>query len=126
VYSSRACETVPRTGEVARFPVETLGTHNNGNTEHNATSTGAPQQSMYMHMVDDSTAVLRLVLQIFCCSSAAVVDRCQCEMAFLQHSKQLLSTCFLDATGGDRKLRSAVYGTQPSCQDDPCKRFLSS
>jgi hypothetical protein len=27
------CETVPGTGEVARFPVETLGTHKDGNTE---------------------------------------------------------------------------------------------
>jgi hypothetical protein len=38
-----ACyETVPGTGEVARFPVETLGTHKDGNTEHNVTSTGSP------------------------------------------------------------------------------------
>jgi hypothetical protein len=36
------CETVPGTGEVARFPVETLGTHKDGNTEHNVTSTGSP------------------------------------------------------------------------------------
>jgi hypothetical protein len=28
-------ETVPGTGEVARFPAETLGTHKDGNTEHN-------------------------------------------------------------------------------------------
>jgi hypothetical protein len=27
-------ETVPGTGEVARFPAETLGTHKDGNTEH--------------------------------------------------------------------------------------------
>jgi hypothetical protein len=33
---------VPGTGEVARFPVETLGTHKDGNIEHNATSTGSP------------------------------------------------------------------------------------
>jgi hypothetical protein len=26
---------VPGTGEVARFPAETLGTHKDGNTEHN-------------------------------------------------------------------------------------------
>jgi hypothetical protein len=38
------CEIVPGTGEVARFPVETLGTHKDGNTEHNATSTGAPHR----------------------------------------------------------------------------------
>jgi hypothetical protein len=30
-------ETVPGTGEVARFPAETLGTHKDGNTEHNGT-----------------------------------------------------------------------------------------
>jgi hypothetical protein len=36
------CEIVPGTGEVARFPVETLGTHKDGNTEHNVTSTGSP------------------------------------------------------------------------------------
>jgi hypothetical protein len=30
------CETVPGTGEVARFPAETLGTHKDGNTEHTA------------------------------------------------------------------------------------------
>jgi hypothetical protein len=35
-------ETVPGTGEVARFPAETLGTHKDGNTEHNVTSTGSP------------------------------------------------------------------------------------
>jgi hypothetical protein len=28
------CETVPGTGEVARFPAETLGTHKDGNTEY--------------------------------------------------------------------------------------------
>jgi hypothetical protein len=40
---TQACETVPGTGEVARFPVETLGTHKkDGNTEHNVTSTGSP------------------------------------------------------------------------------------
>jgi hypothetical protein len=33
-------EIVPGTGEVARFPAETLGTHKDGNTEHNVTSTG--------------------------------------------------------------------------------------
>jgi hypothetical protein len=33
---------VPGTGEVARFPAETLGTHKDGNTEHNVTSTGSP------------------------------------------------------------------------------------
>jgi hypothetical protein len=33
------CETVPGTGEVARFPAETLGTHKDGNTEYNVTST---------------------------------------------------------------------------------------
>jgi hypothetical protein len=39
----RSCEIVPGTGEVARFPVETLGTHKDGNTEeHNVTSTGSP------------------------------------------------------------------------------------
>jgi hypothetical protein len=37
-----SCETVPGTGEVARFPAETLGTHKGGNTEHNVTSTGSP------------------------------------------------------------------------------------
>jgi hypothetical protein len=37
-----ACETVPGTGEVARFPAETLGTHKDGSTEHNVTSTGSP------------------------------------------------------------------------------------
>jgi hypothetical protein len=31
---------VPGTGEVARFPAETLGTHKDGNTEHYVTSTG--------------------------------------------------------------------------------------
>jgi hypothetical protein len=36
------CETVPGTGEVARFPAETLGTHKDGNTEYNVTSTGSP------------------------------------------------------------------------------------
>jgi hypothetical protein len=36
------CEKVPGTGDVARFPVETLGTHKDGNTEHNVTSTGSP------------------------------------------------------------------------------------
>jgi hypothetical protein len=35
-------ETVPGTGEVARFPAETLGTHKDGNTEYNVTSTGSP------------------------------------------------------------------------------------
>jgi hypothetical protein len=35
-------ETVPGTGEVARFPAVTLGTHKDGNTEHNVTSTGSP------------------------------------------------------------------------------------
>jgi hypothetical protein len=40
----RCCEIVPGTGEVARFPVETLGTHKDGNTEHSATSTGAPHR----------------------------------------------------------------------------------
>jgi hypothetical protein len=35
-------ETVPGTGEVARFPAETLGTHKDENTEHNVTSTGSP------------------------------------------------------------------------------------
>jgi hypothetical protein len=33
---------VPGTGEVARFPAETLGTHKDGNTEYNVTSTGSP------------------------------------------------------------------------------------
>jgi hypothetical protein len=28
------CETVPGTGEVARFPAETLGTHKDGNTAY--------------------------------------------------------------------------------------------
>jgi hypothetical protein len=37
-----SCEKVPGTGEVARFPAETLGTHKDGNTEHNVTSTGSP------------------------------------------------------------------------------------
>jgi hypothetical protein len=36
------CETVPGTGEVARFPAETLGTHKDGNTEYNVSSTGSP------------------------------------------------------------------------------------
>jgi hypothetical protein len=36
------CETVPGTGEVARFPAETLGTHKDGNTEYSVTSTGSP------------------------------------------------------------------------------------
>jgi hypothetical protein len=36
------CETVPGTGEVARFPAETLGTHKDGNTEYNVTSTRCP------------------------------------------------------------------------------------
>jgi hypothetical protein len=40
----RPCKTVPGTGEVARFPVETLGTHKDGNTEHNVTSNGAPHR----------------------------------------------------------------------------------
>jgi hypothetical protein len=44
------CETVPGTGEVARFPVETLGTHKDGNTEHNVTSTGSP---LGTHSVSD-------------------------------------------------------------------------
>jgi hypothetical protein len=39
VGETAMCETVPGTGEVARFPVETLGTHKDGNTEHNVTST---------------------------------------------------------------------------------------
>jgi hypothetical protein len=30
-------ETVPGTGEVARFPAETLGTHKDGNTEYSVT-----------------------------------------------------------------------------------------
>jgi hypothetical protein len=34
-------EIVPGTGEVARFPAETLGTHKDGNTD-NVTSTGSP------------------------------------------------------------------------------------
>jgi hypothetical protein len=37
-----AVETVPGTGEAAKFPAETLGTHKDGNTEHKATSTGSP------------------------------------------------------------------------------------
>jgi hypothetical protein len=41
-YMMGGCETVPGTGEVARFPAETLGTHKDGNTEHNVTSTGSP------------------------------------------------------------------------------------
>jgi hypothetical protein len=40
--SGVVCETVPETGEVARFPAETLGTHIDGNTEYNVTSTGSP------------------------------------------------------------------------------------
>jgi hypothetical protein len=36
-------ETVPGTGEVARFPAETLGTHKDGNTEHTVTSTGGTE-----------------------------------------------------------------------------------
>jgi hypothetical protein len=39
------CEKVPGTGEVARFPAETLGTHKDGNTEDNVTSTGSPTNS---------------------------------------------------------------------------------
>jgi hypothetical protein len=35
-------EKVPGTGEVARFPAKTLGTHKDGNTEDNVTSTGSP------------------------------------------------------------------------------------
>jgi hypothetical protein len=35
---------VPGTGEVARFPAETLGTHKDGNTEYNVTSNGAPHR----------------------------------------------------------------------------------
>jgi hypothetical protein len=42
VGGMKCCETVPGTVEVARFPVETLGTHKDGNTEHNVTSTGSP------------------------------------------------------------------------------------
>jgi hypothetical protein len=38
-------ETVPGTGEVASFPAETLGTHKDGNTEHNVTSTGSPSKT---------------------------------------------------------------------------------
>jgi hypothetical protein len=37
-------KTVPGTGEVARFPVDTLGTLTDGNTEHNVTSNGAPHR----------------------------------------------------------------------------------
>jgi hypothetical protein len=37
-----AAKTVPGTGEVARYPAETVGTHKDGNTEHNVTSTGSP------------------------------------------------------------------------------------
>jgi hypothetical protein len=36
--SCMACETVPGTGEAARFPAETLGTHKDGNTGYNVTS----------------------------------------------------------------------------------------
>jgi hypothetical protein len=38
VHKVRPCETVPGTGEAARFPVETLGTHKDGNAEHNVKS----------------------------------------------------------------------------------------
>jgi hypothetical protein len=41
-YMGHIWETVPVTGEAARFPAETLGTHKDGNTEYNVTSTGSP------------------------------------------------------------------------------------
>jgi hypothetical protein len=46
------CKKVPGTGEVARFPAETLGTHKDGNTEHNVTSNGAPHRHPRQRCVD--------------------------------------------------------------------------
>jgi hypothetical protein len=46
------CETVPGTGEAARFPAETLGTHKDGNTEYNVTSTGSPTVTPYVTLIE--------------------------------------------------------------------------